>query len=123
MIGKCGVKTYPLVETKGVIFIFVGDIDPPPLEYDLAPGFLDEDAVVYCSDPYDIASNWRLDVKMDTSRASIYSQLVRDVHQRRDAHFIWVYFLKYWTLRGIQKKSVAPKAYSKGREDHIQSHS
>ena len=60
MIGKCGVKTYPLVETKGVIFIFVGDIEPPPLWYDLAPGFLEEDAVVYCADPYDIASNWRL---------------------------------------------------------------
>lgn len=60
VIGKCGVKTYPLIEAKGVIFIFVGDIEPPPLEHDLAPGFLDENAVVYCADPYDIASNWRL---------------------------------------------------------------
>ncbi len=60
MIGKCGVKIYPVEEVKGVIFIFVGDIEPPPLAHDVAPGFLDDNAVVYCAEPYDIKANWRL---------------------------------------------------------------
>lgn len=60
MIGKCSIKTYPIEEHKGAIFIFIGDIEPPPLEHDVAPGFLDDDAVVYAADPYDIKSNWRL---------------------------------------------------------------
>ena len=60
MIGKCKIKVYPVEEKKGVIFIFVGDIDAPPLHHDVAPGFLDDNAVVYCAEPYDINSNWRL---------------------------------------------------------------
>jgi len=60
MIGKCRIKTYPVEEKKGIIFVFVGDIDPPPVEYDVAPGFLDDNAVIYCAEPYEIASNWRL---------------------------------------------------------------
>lgn len=60
MIGKCKVKTYPVQERKGVIFVFVGDIEPPPLHHDVAPGLLDDNAVVYCAEPYEIASNWRL---------------------------------------------------------------
>ena len=60
MIGKCAIKTYPVEETKGVVFVFVGDIEPVPLSHDVAPGFLDENAVVYAAAPYDIASNWRL---------------------------------------------------------------
>ena len=61
MIGKCKVKVYPVEERKGVIFVFVGDLaPPPPLRHDLAPGLLDDDAVVYCAEPYDIKANWRL---------------------------------------------------------------
>lgn len=60
MIGKCGVKTYPVREQKGIIFVFVGDIEPPPLHYDVAPGLLDDNAVVYCAEPYEIEANWRL---------------------------------------------------------------
>ncbi len=60
MIGKCGVRIYPVEERKGIVFVFVGDTEPPPLSHDVAPGLLDDDAVVYCAEPYDIASNWRL---------------------------------------------------------------
>ncbi len=60
MIGKCRARVYPVAERKGIVFVFIGDIDPPPLEYDVAPGLLDDNAVVYCGEPYDIKANWRL---------------------------------------------------------------
>ncbi|MCH2409667.1 Rieske 2Fe-2S domain-containing protein [Myxococcota bacterium] len=60
MIGKVQIKSYPLEELKGVVFAFVGDISPPPVGHDVAPGFLDDDAVVYCAEPYVIDANWRL---------------------------------------------------------------
>ena len=48
-------------EEKGVIFTFIGDMDvPPPLEWDLAPGFFDEDVAVCVADPYVVQANWRL---------------------------------------------------------------
>ena len=60
LIGKLRIKSYPLEEQKGVAFVFVGDVAPPPLVTDVAPGFLDDDAVVYAAEPYTIDANWRL---------------------------------------------------------------
>ena len=60
IIGKCKIKSYPVEERKDIIFVFVGDIDPPPLEADLPPGFLDANIAVASFEPYDIAANWRL---------------------------------------------------------------
>lgn len=60
MIGKLKIKSYPLEEQKGVVFLFVGDVEAPPLHHDVAPGFLDDDAVVYSAEPYTIEANWRL---------------------------------------------------------------
>lgn len=60
LIGKCGIKSYPIEERKEIVFVFIGDIDPPPLEADLPPGFLDEDMAIAAVEPYDIESNWRL---------------------------------------------------------------
>ena len=39
------VKTYPVEEAKGVVFVFVGDTDstPHPLSEDVPPMFLDAD--------------------------------------------------------------------------------
>lgn len=61
LAGRKGIKSYPVREEKGVIFTFVGDMDPPPpLEWDLAPGFFDEDVAVCVADPYVVNANWRL---------------------------------------------------------------
>ena len=60
MCGTKGIKSYPVREEKGVIFTFVGDIDPPPLEWDVAPGFFDEDVAICVADPYVVKANWRL---------------------------------------------------------------
>ncbi len=59
-VGKVGIKSYPVREAKGVIFVFVGDIEPPPLECDLPPGFLDEDVAICAAEPYEVKANWRL---------------------------------------------------------------
>lgn len=60
IIGKCGLKSYSVQERKGIVFVFVGDIEPVPLEADLPPGFLDDDIAVASVEPYDIGANWRL---------------------------------------------------------------
>ncbi len=59
-MGKCKIKSYPVEERKNIIFVFVGDIEPPPLEADLPPGFLDAGMAVASVEQYDIDANWRL---------------------------------------------------------------
>ena len=61
LCGNVGIKAYPVREEKGVIFTFVGDMNPPPpLEDDVPPGFFDEDVAVCVADPYVVKANWRL---------------------------------------------------------------
>ncbi len=62
MIGKHKLKTYQVEEAKGLVFIFMGDIDPPPLAHDVAPGFLDEDMVIR-GIKTEVNSNWRMGVE------------------------------------------------------------
>ncbi|MEQ8388724.1 MAG: Rieske 2Fe-2S domain-containing protein [Alphaproteobacteria bacterium] len=60
MAGQAGIKIYPVEEAKGLVFCFVGDIDPPPLAHDVPPGFLDPDMAVRVAEPYVVHANWRL---------------------------------------------------------------
>lgn len=61
MAGQKGIKIYPVEEAKGLIFCFVGDMNPPPpLAYDVPPGFLDPDMAVRVAEPYVVHSSWRL---------------------------------------------------------------
>jgi nitrite reductase/ring-hydroxylating ferredoxin subunit len=46
VVGKVRLQTYPAVERQGVIWVFVGDIEAPPLEDDVPPEFLEPDAYV-----------------------------------------------------------------------------
>jgi carbazole 1,9a-dioxygenase terminal dioxygenase component len=61
VIGKRRLKTYPVQEAKGLIFVFVGDeLDPlPPLSEDVPPDFLDADLAVRGMHRV-VASNWRI---------------------------------------------------------------
>jgi len=59
LVGKMGIKTYPVQEAQGLVFVFIGDIEPPPLQDDLPPGFLDADLAV-TGMRRDITGNWRL---------------------------------------------------------------
>ncbi len=59
LVEKIKLETYPVREVQGVLFVFVGDIDPPDLGLDVPPGFLDEDLF-----PLGISrlvnANWRM---------------------------------------------------------------
>lgn len=58
--GHKGIKSYPVRDAKGILFVFVGDIAPPPLSDDVPPGFFDEDVAVRVTDPYVVNASWRL---------------------------------------------------------------
>lgn len=74
LIGKLGLKTYRVEERKGLIFVFVGDLDlPPPLQLDLQPGLLDDDlAVVPDGERLLVKSNWRLAAENGFDASHIY---------------------------------------------------
>lgn len=61
LIGKLKLRSYPVVEAKGMLFIFVGDMNPPPpLHDDVPPGLLDEDLHVVPFHQEEVNSNWRI---------------------------------------------------------------
>lgn len=59
MIGKHRLKTYTVQEAKGLVFIFLGDIEPTPLINDVPPGFLDEGRAIR-GIKREVGSNWRI---------------------------------------------------------------
>lgn len=60
LVGKTGIRTYPVQEAKGIIFVFIGDGTPPPLECDVPPGFLDDDMAICVGHSKVVNANWRL---------------------------------------------------------------
>ena len=73
LVGKVRLKSYPVEERKGLVFVFVGDIAPPPLAEDVQPGFLDEDlAVVPSGERTPVNSNWRLAAENGFDASHIY---------------------------------------------------
>jgi carbazole 1,9a-dioxygenase terminal dioxygenase component len=71
LVGKIGVKTYPVQESHGMIFVFVGDGNPPGLEEDVPPGFLDEDLAVR-GIRREVKSNWRWGAENGFDTTHIY---------------------------------------------------
>ena len=61
-IGKHRLRTFPVEERKGIIFIFMGDIAPPPLAHDVPPNFLDDDFLLFGKRRV-VKSNWRVGVE------------------------------------------------------------
>lgn len=60
LIGRRRIQNFPVQEAQGLIFVFIGDLDPaPPLAQDVPPGFLDEDLMVL-GKHREVESNWRL---------------------------------------------------------------
>lgn len=81
LIGKASLKTYPVREEKGMIFVFVGDMDPPPdLREDVPPTFLDPDMCIR-GIRRPVQSNWRLGCENGFDSTHVYihrnSKLVR----------------------------------------------
>ena len=80
MIGTRALKTYPAQETKGLVFVFLGDTEPTPLECDLPPGFDEPNRRVQ---PFRrlVNANWRIGAEngFDTTHIFIHkdSRLIR----------------------------------------------
>jgi len=83
LVGKMGIKTYPTQEAQGMVFVFVGDIEPPPLQDDLPPGFLDSDLAV-TGMRRDIKGNWRLASENGFDTTHIYIHRNSKVVQTTD---------------------------------------
>ncbi|WP_448508521.1 Rieske 2Fe-2S domain-containing protein [Immundisolibacter sp.] len=80
LIGTRALKTYPAQEAKGLVFVFLGDIEPPPLARDLPPGFEEPNRRVQ---PFRrvVNANWRIGAEngFDTTHIFIHkdSRLIR----------------------------------------------
>ena len=59
LIGRSSIPSYPVEESKGLIFVFMGDIEPPALADDVPPGFLDENRTIR-GVRQEVAANWRI---------------------------------------------------------------
>jgi carbazole 1,9a-dioxygenase terminal dioxygenase component len=71
LVGKMAIKTYPVQETQGMVFVFIGDGDPPSLAEDVPPGFLDEDLATG-GIRRTVKSNWRLGAENGFDTTHIY---------------------------------------------------
>lgn len=59
-IGRRALRTYPVVEAKGVIFVFIGDADfeVPPLAHDVPPRFLEDGLAIHADPATDYPFYW-----------------------------------------------------------------
>ncbi|WP_187437898.1 Rieske 2Fe-2S domain-containing protein [Actinomadura decatromicini] len=71
LIGRAKIASYPVAERQGVVFAWIGDDEPGPLEADVPPGFLGEDHKVVGL-RRTIASNWRLGAENGFDPTHIY---------------------------------------------------
>jgi carbazole 1,9a-dioxygenase terminal dioxygenase component len=86
LIGKVSIQHYPVQEAQGLVFVFVGDVDPPPLALDVQPGFLDAALAIYPrGERAPVGSNWRLAAEngFDASHIYIHRNSPLIVGQRR----------------------------------------
>ena len=90
--GSTGIKSYPVREVKGMIFTFVGDIEPPPLEHDVPPGFFDDQFAVAVADPYVVNASWRLGCEggYDPGHHYIHNWSKYSINARLPMSFGWV---------------------------------
>ena len=74
LIGRVAIATYPVEERQGLVFVFVGDLDPPPpLAEDVPPGLLDARLAVYPRGWRRVVnSNWRLAIENGIDPAHAY---------------------------------------------------
>jgi phenylpropionate dioxygenase-like ring-hydroxylating dioxygenase large terminal subunit len=59
VVGRVKIKSYPAQERQGVIWVFVGEGEAPPLENDVFPDFLEEGALLGAR-VFEWEGNWRL---------------------------------------------------------------
>ena len=85
LIGKLKHKTYPVREVNGLVFVFIGDMDPaPPIEEDLQPRFLEEGFVFHRAACAKVKGNWRIAVENGFDAAHIYGHRNAGMFQATD---------------------------------------
>ena len=48
LIGRVNVRTYPVVERCGIVWVYMGKRTPRPIEEDVPAELLDDEAITYC---------------------------------------------------------------------------
>lgn len=71
LVGKMAIRTYPVREAQGIVFVFIGEGEPPGLQEDVPPGFLDADLAVG-GIHREVKSNWRLGAENGFDTTHIY---------------------------------------------------
>jgi carbazole 1,9a-dioxygenase terminal dioxygenase component len=73
LIGKLKHKVYPVEEINGVVFVFIGDMDPPPpIAEDLQPMFLEKGLEFHPVCRNKVRANWRIAAENGYDAAHIY---------------------------------------------------
>ncbi len=73
LIGRATLGAYPVQEHQGLVFVYIGDGDPPPIADDLQPGFLDPALTVHPRGwSRTVQANWRLGVENGFDPAHTY---------------------------------------------------
>lgn len=85
-IGRLTHKTYPVEEKNGVIFVFIGDMDPPPpVEQDLQPKFLNKKLAFHPVARTKARGNWRIAVENGFDASHIYGHRNAGLFKLADA--------------------------------------
>jgi len=85
LIGKLKHKTYPVEEINGLVFVFIGDLQPtPPIEEDLQPKFLEEGMVFHKAACSKVKGNWRIAAENGFDAAHIYGHRNAGMFQATD---------------------------------------
>ena len=88
LIGRKRLKTFPVQEAKGVVFVFVGDEgrEPPPLAQDVPPNFLDEDMSIL-GEWRIVKSNWRIGAENGFDSIHIFIHKDTVLRRHREMNF------------------------------------
>ena len=74
LIGKINIRAYPVEEQNGVVFTFIGDMNPPPpLKLDVQPKFWNPGLKFHPLMRHKIKANWRISAENGYDAAHIYA--------------------------------------------------
>lgn len=112
-------KVYPVQVLKGVVFVWIGDEEPAPIEEDVPAEFFDPQVVIYFNDQIYWNTNWEvaLENSMDAHvnylhRDHLQSMLASPVHMPRGATGSRIIF----TGNGF-KSAVVPRGVASPPQD------
>jgi carbazole 1,9a-dioxygenase terminal dioxygenase component len=83
LVGKVSIKSYPVEEVNDVVFVFIGDMSPPPpVTDDIQPRFLTEGMVIRPLARHKVKANWRLAAEEGWDSAHVYGHRDAEIFKR-----------------------------------------